>query len=93
MFGTCINKRVVLGVAVAMAALVIAAPRFLGPLAPVLLMAICPVSMLLMMRTTSDRSERSEPGAVDDGAQVQALSDEVRRLEAELGARRQDELA
>jgi len=50
-FGMCINKRVVLGVAAVALAVLAVSPRLLAGLTPVLVLAICPLSMVFMMRT------------------------------------------
>lgn len=85
----CINKRVVAGLAVVALALFALSPRLLGGLAPVLIMAACPLSMLLMMRGMSGR-DREEPAANRDDRQLRELEEEVNRLKVELALRSED---
>lgn len=87
MFGMCINKRVVIGVAAVALALLAFAPGLLGRLAPVLVMAICPLSMVFMMRGMGGhRAEQPAAGEAGDG-QLRGLEEEVNRLKAELALR------
>ena len=87
----CINKRVVAGLAVAAFALFALSPRLLGTLAPVLIMAVCPLSMVLMMRGMSGRSDQPDPSS--DDRQLRELEEEVNRLKAELALRAEDKPA
>lgn len=82
----CINKRVVVGLAVVALALFALSPRLLGALGPVLIMAACPLSMLLMMRSLSGRDHEPSPGHGDD-RRVRELEEEVNRLKAEITLR------
>jgi hypothetical protein len=50
MFGMCIDKRVVAGVAVAALLVWVLAPGALAAALPFLFVAICPLSMLVMMK-------------------------------------------
>lgn len=91
--GMCINKRVVAGLAVVALAAFALAPNLLGALGPVLIMAACPLSMLVMMRGMSGR-DREEPAATnDDDRQLRELEEEVNRLKAELALRSEDKPA
>lgn len=78
----CWNKNVIIGlVAVAMAVYFLA-PGSIGAALPVLLLAACPLSMVLMMRAMAgDRSTTTNAagGAVDN-----STSEEVARLRAEV---------
>lgn len=65
------------------------APNLLGALAPVLIMAACPLSMLLMMRGMSSR-DHQVPTAAGDDHQLRELEEEVNRLKAELALRGED---
>ena len=90
MFGMCINKRVVIGVGVAALALLALSPRLLASLGPVLVMAICPLSMVFMMRAKGGRqgAEPSAPAATADrDRDLGELEEEVNRLKAELALR------
>jgi len=88
----CINKRVVAGLAVVALALFALSPRLLGGLAPVLIMAACPLSMLLMMRGMSGRDHQA-PAAAGDDRQLRELEEEVNRLKVELVLRSEDKPA
>ena len=85
----CINKRVVAGLAVVGLAVFALAPSLLGALAPVLIMAACPLSMLVMMRGMSGRGHEA-PAAGGDDRQLRELEEEVNRLKAELALRGED---
>lgn len=87
MFGMCINKRVVIGVGVVALALLALSPRLLASLGPVLVMAICPLSMVFMMRAMRGRHdvEPSTPASTGErDRQPRELEEEVNRLKAEL---------
>jgi hypothetical protein len=51
----CINKKVVIGLAGAGVVLYLVAPGAIGAALPLLLLAICPLSMIVMMRAMSGR--------------------------------------
>lgn len=82
----CINKRVVVALAVVAVAVFALSPRLLGAVAPVLVMAACPLSMLLLMSRLSGR-EQDVPTVGD--RQMLELEEEVNRLKAELALRDQ----
>jgi len=77
----CLDKKVLAGAAVAAAAIYVLAPNLIGAALPVLVMAICPLSMLLMMKAMSRRDDAAEP-ARDNGADAELA--ELRREVAEL---------
>ena len=82
----CLNKRVVAVLAVAAVGLFVLAPRLLGAVAPILVMAACPLSMLLMMNRMSGRDH--DPDAATGGdRQVRELEEEVDRPKAEIALR------
>ena len=81
-----INKRVVAGLAVVALAVFALSPRLLGALGPMLIMAACPLSMVLMMRGMSGR-DHQPPAAPSDGQQLRELEEEVNRLKAEIALR------
>lgn len=85
----CINKRVVAGLAGVALVVFALSPRLLGELAPVLVFAACPLSMLVMMRGTSGRN-RQAPAAAGDHRQLRELEEEVNRLKVELALRGED---
>ena len=84
----CINKRVVFGVAAVALAVLAFSPRLLAGLTPVLVMAICPLSMVFMMRGMNGRRAGETASAADSGdRQRRELEEEVNRLRAELTLR------
>ena len=94
----CINKKAVVGVAVAALVLLAIAPRFLAGAAPLLVMAICPLSMVFMMRGMSGRDDaaKPEPTSVQPRGRdhdLREMEEEVNRLKAELALRDQDRTA
>lgn len=82
----CIDKRVLGALAVVAIAVFALSPRLLGAFAPVLLMAACPLSMLLMMTRMSGREHDLESGTGGDRRALE-LEEEVNRLKAELALR------
>ena len=88
MFGMCINKRVVVGVGAVALALLAVSPRLLASLGPVLVLAICPLSMVFMMRAMGGRHDAEPPAPRADGdRELRELEEEVNRLKAELALR------
>lgn len=53
----CFNKRVLLGLGVVALAALAVAPRLLGTVGPLLLLAACPLSMLFMMRPVNGQGQ------------------------------------
>ena len=89
----CLKWQVLAGAAVAAAGVWLVAPGLLGAAMPLLIMAVCPLSMLLMMRGASAASQACSakeqpagdaPGDVD--ARIAALQAQVRALKAEQAA-------
>jgi len=78
----CLDKKVLAGAAVAAAAIYVLAPNLIGAALPVLVMAICPLSMLLMMKAMSRRDDAAAEPARDNGADAELA--ELRREVAEL---------
>jgi len=91
----CLDKRVLAALAAVAVILLAVSPQTLGAAAPILVMAACPLSMLVMMRVMNRRDESAEgasdaqhpsaPLAAD--ADVRQLEEEVNRLRGELRAR------
>src|SRR5260370_17177523 len=50
LFGLCLNWKVIAGLAIAALGVLVLAPQLLAAALPVLILAACPLSMLLMMR-------------------------------------------
>lgn len=84
----CFNWRVVAGLAAAALGLYLVAPGTAGPLLPLLVFAICPLSMLVMMRAMSSGSGSCDTASGD--AQVAELRAEVAALRAERNAAIED---
>ena len=86
----CLDKRVVIGLGVVALALLALSPRFFASVGPLLLMALCPLSMVFMMRGMGGRHEdeasTAAPSANPD-RQLGELEEEVNRLRAELALR------
>lgn len=91
----CLNKRVMIGLALVALGMFAFSPRLLGAAAPVLLLAVCPLSMLLTMRGMrrqgggpSACTTTPAPGSRATDPEVAELEEEVDRLKAELRLRR-----
>ena len=96
----CLNRKVLIGLG-AVALIVLAlSPRTLVSAAPLLVFAICPLSMVFMMRAMSGRNASgvadtkpplNDPAAspAADTPQLRELAEEVNRLKAELHIRDQ----
>ena len=84
----CINKKVVAGLAVAGFAIFAFAPDLIGAALPFLIIAACPLSMLVMMRAMSGgesksrsaKGESSLDATADIDAELAGLRAEVDRL-------------
>lgn len=79
----CFNWKIVAALAAAGVGLWAIAPGLATAVLPLLVLAACPLSMVLMMRTMNSTGEgcgRPEPAA---GEQIQALRAEVAALRAE----------
>ncbi|MGI8937638.1 MAG: DUF2933 domain-containing protein [Iamia sp.] len=78
----CLNKKVIAGLIVAGVAIYLLAPDLIGGALPLLVLAACPLSMVVMMRAMSkDRAASGPEGAGAD--EVSALRAEVARLRME----------
>lgn len=97
----CFNKRVLIGLGVVALALLAVSPRVFGAALPLLIVAACPLSMVLMMRSmnrsrTDDGSSSStsacgtRAGTGDGDGRLRELEEEVNRLRAELRLRGED---
>ncbi len=83
----CLNKKVIGGLVAAALAIYLLVPDLFGAALPLLILAACPLSMLLMMRMMSGATKGStdterSSGDVDELAQLRG---EVDRLRAEQG--------
>lgn len=81
----CINKKVIAGLALAGVAIFAFAPHLIGAALPLLILAVCPLSMLVMMRMMSGGKSESPAaeGATDIDAELSSLRSEVARLRAD----------
>jgi hypothetical protein len=81
----CLNKKVIAGLAVTALGIHLFAPNVLAVALPLLIVAACPLSMLLMMRTMSGSSaERScSSGKSASDAELDQLRSEVEALRAQ----------
>ncbi len=97
--GMCLNKRVLVGLGVAALGVLAVSPRLFGAVAPLLIVAACPLSMVFMMRamnrpgegascgTTSQDQDKNEVRAGADAAAAVAHRDhdaELRELQEEV---------
>lgn len=76
----CLNWKVVAGLAGVGLVVLLVAPGAIGAALPLLLVAACPLSMVLMMRTMSGSAASRTNGE----AEPPPASDEVARLRAEV---------
>lgn len=84
----CLNKKVIGGLAVAAVAIFLVAPDSIGLALPLLIIAVCPLSMLVMMRPMSGSratscASASRSRGVEDEAEIARLHAEVQQLRAE----------
>ncbi len=82
----CLNKKVIGGLAVVALAVLLIAPNLLGAVLPLLVVAICPLSMLAMMGAMRSGGKSCAAGSsesTDD--ELAQLRNEVERLRAERG--------
>ncbi|MDQ6883357.1 MAG: DUF2933 domain-containing protein [Candidatus Dormibacteraeota bacterium] len=90
--GVCIDRRVLIGLGVIVIGILFLRPPLIAPVLPYLLVAACPISMLLMMRGMSGMSRPQvdgttpNPGAAANVAEPPDLP-QLRRELAELAAR------
>lgn len=78
----CFDKRVLIGLGVAAVVVLLAAPGVAGAVLPVLLVAACPLSMLVMMRGMhgGQRGAGTTPPGDARDAEVARLRAEVAEL-------------
>lgn len=81
----CLNWRVIAALAVVGAGTYLLVPGVAAAVVPLLILAMCPLSMVLMMRAMGSMG-RGKTG--DDAGARQATVDEVGRLRAEVAALR-----
>ena len=81
----CLNRKVVGGLAVAALAVLVFAPSAFSRVLPVLVVAACPLGMLLMVRGATGACQRKEgaPGEAAAGSTPDAAA-EIARLRSEV---------
>lgn len=101
--GMCLNHKVLIGLGIVAAAVLIAAPQAFLAALPVLFLLACPLSMVFMMRgmgrnhgggdqtgrPADSVDSRSTPITPDQSAEVARLRAEIDQLRAGLRDRRQ----
>jgi hypothetical protein len=86
----CLDWRVLTGLAGLGVAVYLVAPGLIAPAVPLLLLAACPLSMLVMMKAMGDHPTKSGPDLAEPGGADRAAA--LRRELADLG-RRQEQVA
>jgi uncharacterized membrane protein len=96
----CFNRKVLIGAGGVALGVLLLAPRMFGAVLPLLMVAICPLSMLIMMRAMSGSGNRcqsggtaSQPAARDTDVEVARLQAEIDRLRAEQTGRPAEQAA
>lgn len=84
----CFDKRVIAALAATALAIFLFAPNIFGAALPLLVIAACPLSMLLMMRTMSGSKEGSScpmgnPTTSSEDDEIAELRAEVERLRSQ----------
>lgn len=79
----CINKKVIAGLVAAGVIVYLVAPGAIGAALPLLILAICPLSMIVMMRVMSGGKSKSEASDQLESSEVSELRAEVERLRVE----------
>lgn len=81
----CFDKRVLAGLAVLGVGVLVFAPHLVGAALPLLLIAICPLSMLLMMRGMSGMSGGKDGScSTNEGAGRKSTESQLAELRAEV---------
>lgn len=79
----CINKKVIAGLVAAGVIVYLVAPGAIGAALPLLILAICPLSMIVMMRVMSGGKSKSNAPDQLESSEVSELRAEVERLRVE----------
>ena len=83
----CLNWKVVAGPAAAGVGIYVFAPGVAAFALPLLIVAVCPLSMLLMMRAMGPMGSSKTTDGTDDAAEVARLRAEVATLRADRQSR------
>ena len=88
MFKMCLNPKVMAGLAAAAVGVWMLAPQWIAAALPLLFLAICPLSMLLMMKMMMPGSNQQDEAAhaAVPAASDAALQDRLRDLEVQQAA-------
>ncbi len=86
--GMCLNKKVIAGLAAVGVGVLLFAPNAIAAALPLLFLAVCPLSMILMMRAMSNGDRSCSIG--DKQHPQTATMDEVAALRAEVQHLRAD---
>lgn len=80
----CINKKVVASLAIVALGIYLFAPSLVAAALPLLILAACPLSMVLMMRMMSRSDDKSDgsPARTDTDDELTQLRSEVATLRA-----------
>ncbi|WP_331753168.1 DUF2933 domain-containing protein (plasmid) [Streptomyces sp. NBC_00637] len=82
----CLNKKVVIGLGAVAAGLLLLRPAWAVAALPLLILAICPLSMIFMMRGMNGNDQKGQKGAsCGTGAKTQASGTHTATTEADLG--------
>ena len=93
MLKCCLNRNVLIGVAVVAGGVLLVAPASLGAVLPLLVLAICPLSMVLMMwgmnrgKSCETKPSTTASQTVDTDAELAQLRSEIEHLKAEQAKR------
>ncbi len=79
----CINRKVIAGLVAAGVIMYLVVPGAIGAALPLLILAICPLSMIVMMRAMSGGKAKSESPDQNESSEVSELRAEVERLRVE----------
>lgn len=83
----CLDKRIIGGLAVVALGVLVFAPSLFAAALPVLLVAVCPLSMLLMRRSGGEACAMDDDARGDVDEQIDELRDEAEFLRAQLAER------
>ncbi len=84
--GMCFDPRVLGGLAVVGLGIWIVAPQLIAPALPILLVLVCPLSMLFMARMMGDSMK--DTSSISPADRLAALKREQARLDAEISRTR-----
>lgn len=80
----CLNRKVLTGAGVLLLGVLVFAPQAFGVALPLVAMALCPLGMLLMMRSMSGGNRSCQNGAPAQPSTVTEADAEIIRLQVEI---------